>query len=552
MIRSKELQSGEMVLYHPHENRIILTKKQSHKCEFCGTQLTQKISFDEQYFNIIQDTTFNDQFNQGYYDRFFVELEKLGRGQRGSVFLCSHRLDEVDLGIFAVKAIPVGDSHQWLVRMLKEVTLLGRLKHPNIIEYKHAWLENRQLHTFGPEVPCLFILMELANGGNLEEYINLTNTDSKAFDLNPVLDKEDRLKKKRQRAQYINGMKVWPQTLHKEYDLERIKQKGGILIENGIKKRYLTPIEIKSFFLDICNGLLHLHDHKIIHRDLKPPNLLMKYEIDKVGLPRVLISDFGECQLFSEEVERQRTGATGTLEFMPPELLVQDEKGAYIPNHDPMADMWSLGVVLYFLCYSKVPYTQTDDVALLKKEILEFKVEDLVFSASERVDLRYNEIICELLDYDAGNRPVIKDVIKKVMELDIGEKEFGVSPVVECGHPRRVSIQSNIETLEEVNQMRPIEVVEDIAEKVYLLPKEPAVKNVFDPVEVLKMVLFVLPVVPSFICSIPRTETMVVFIVSSMGMYLSISFRKWHLMQTISGMVLVFLTLGVYSGSICK
>lgn len=29
-------------------------------------------------------------FNQGYYDRFFVEERKLGRGLRGSVFLCQH------------------------------------------------------------------------------------------------------------------------------------------------------------------------------------------------------------------------------------------------------------------------------------------------------------------------------------------------------------------------------------------------------------------------------------------------------------------------------
>lgn len=58
-------------------------------------------------------------------------------------------LDQVPLGQFAVKAIPVGTSHAWLVRMLKEVHLLERLRHPNIIEYKHAWLEHRQLTKFG-------------------------------------------------------------------------------------------------------------------------------------------------------------------------------------------------------------------------------------------------------------------------------------------------------------------------------------------------------------------------------------------------------------------
>lgn len=29
--------------------------------------------------------------------------------------------------------------------MLREVALLEKLKHPNIIEYKHAWVEEHQL-----------------------------------------------------------------------------------------------------------------------------------------------------------------------------------------------------------------------------------------------------------------------------------------------------------------------------------------------------------------------------------------------------------------------
>jgi serine/threonine protein kinase len=34
-----------------------------------------------------------------------------------------------------------------------------------------------------------------------------------------------------------------------------------------------------------------------------------------------LISDFGECEILDQLSERDRTGATGTLEFMAPELL---------------------------------------------------------------------------------------------------------------------------------------------------------------------------------------------------------------------------------------
>jgi hypothetical protein len=65
--------------------------------------------------------------DQGYYDRFFVELERLGRGQRGMVFLCKHVLDHIDLGTYAVKAIAVGESHVWLAKMLREVSNLSSI-----------------------------------------------------------------------------------------------------------------------------------------------------------------------------------------------------------------------------------------------------------------------------------------------------------------------------------------------------------------------------------------------------------------------------------------
>lgn len=46
-------------------------------------------------------------FLDGYYARFFVELEQLGRGMTGSVFLCQHVLSGNHLGYFACKKIPV-------------------------------------------------------------------------------------------------------------------------------------------------------------------------------------------------------------------------------------------------------------------------------------------------------------------------------------------------------------------------------------------------------------------------------------------------------------
>lgn len=58
----------------------------------------------------------------GYFDAFFREDRKLGMGANGSVFLCQHVLDGNMLGHFAVKKIAVGSSHEYLVKILREVS----------------------------------------------------------------------------------------------------------------------------------------------------------------------------------------------------------------------------------------------------------------------------------------------------------------------------------------------------------------------------------------------------------------------------------------------
>ena len=111
-------------------------------------------------------------FNSGYYAKFFREECKLGAGGVGGVYLTHHVLDNVMLGTYAVKKIPVGNSRPWLLQVLKEVRALEGLHHRHIIAYKHSWLEEAfKPSDFGPAVPCLFLLMEYANRGTLANLI---------------------------------------------------------------------------------------------------------------------------------------------------------------------------------------------------------------------------------------------------------------------------------------------------------------------------------------------------------------------------------------------
>ena len=99
-------------------------------------------------------------FSPNYFKDFFVEERELGRGGKGVVLLVQHVLDGVHLGKFACKRVPVGDDHEWLEKVLIEVQLLQTLSHQNLVSYRHVWLEDYQISSFGPSVPCAFILQQ--------------------------------------------------------------------------------------------------------------------------------------------------------------------------------------------------------------------------------------------------------------------------------------------------------------------------------------------------------------------------------------------------------
>ena len=91
----------------------------------------------------------------------------------------------------------------------------------------------------------------------------------------------------------------------------------------------------------LISGVKHLHENKIIHRDLKPGNVL-KYESD-TGDYILKITDFGISKKLEGTIHARTTNA-GTTKYMAPEVAIS--QGKYSKD----VDVWSLGLVLYFLC----------------------------------------------------------------------------------------------------------------------------------------------------------------------------------------------------------
>lgn len=325
-------------------------------------------------------------FSPGFFNQFFRELQVLGKGANGVVLLVEHIMDRVSLGQFACKRIPVGDDHDWLEKVLLEVKLLQKIPHKNLVAYHWVWLEDYQPSKFGPKIPCLWMLQEYCSGGDLHTYV-----------LGPTQDgpsTAEKLKQKLRRRSRADNEP--PQDLR------------------GPSR--LTFDEIFSFFRDITSGLHHLHSKGYIHRDLKPSNCLLQQDGNK---SRVLISDFGEVQ--AAGAKRGSTGATGTISYCAPEVLRRDTADGAFGDFTTKSDIFSLGMIVYFMCFGRLPYSSADDIHEENEDLDELRAEITKWTGFDdetraRPDLpeKLYKYLKRLLSVDPNERPSTDEILASI------------------------------------------------------------------------------------------------------------------------------------------
>ncbi len=115
--------------------------------------------------------------------------------------------------------------------------------------------------------------------------------------------------------------------------------RGKSLAERVESDGPLGPVETTTIGADLCRALAAIHGAGLVHGDLKPSNVMRE-----VG-GRIVLMDFGAAQ--------ERTGdsdepVSGTPVVSAPEVLRGEAPS-------PAADLYSLGVLLYYLVTGKYP-----------------------------------------------------------------------------------------------------------------------------------------------------------------------------------------------------
>ncbi|HRI10959.1 MAG TPA: serine/threonine-protein kinase, partial [Nannocystaceae bacterium] len=127
------------------------------------------------------------------------------------------------------------------------------------------------------------------------------------------------------------------------------------------------PLELTralDFIVQILSGLEHAHAKGVVHRDLKPQNVFVTR--DASGKELLKIVDFGIAKIVAGEgagEQMTRAGLVfGTPLYMSPEQCL----GVDV---DGRTDLYSTGILLYFMLSGKLPFYGDDPVAVIRMQV---------------------------------------------------------------------------------------------------------------------------------------------------------------------------------------
>ena len=107
--------------------------------------------------------------------------------------------------------------------------------------------------------------------------------------------------------------------------------------------------EAVDYILQACDALVEAHHLRIVHRDIKPANLFLASRPPRA--PIVKIIDFGISKVLPRTSESSVAETiAGTPAYMSPEQIIH---GGVV---DARADIWALGVVLFELLTTQLPF----------------------------------------------------------------------------------------------------------------------------------------------------------------------------------------------------
>ena len=167
-------------------------------------------------------------------------------------------------------------------------------------------------------------------------------------------------------------------------------------LKDCLSKNMLNSTLKTRIIVELSHALRYLHSKNMIYRDLKVSNIMLNsvYQVKLIDFGLVRIN---EC-LFGEEMMNtiSMTKGIGDSLFMSPEMMREEE-------YDNKTDVFSFGIVLYFIFLGKMPGQTMKEKAMGKQ----IKLPEV----SPSVNKCCIDLMSKCLDSDPKERPSFNEIL---------------------------------------------------------------------------------------------------------------------------------------------
>lgn len=205
---------------------------------------------------------------------------------------------------------------------------------------------------------------------------------------------------------------------------------GGTLGDRVRTQGPLPEADVLVLAVAMLQALDHASARGLLHRDIKPANIIY----DARGTPR--LADMGLAQAISGSLGGPRDRTAGTPAFIAPEQAMGQE------HSDVRADLYSLGVTLFFSLTGAPPFVEKDPLEVINQHLNHPPPE--VTAINRNVSAATGALVRKLMAKRAEDRYAnAAEAITDVRRIQAGERPLALALTPEQAYaPLKVQVQT--------------------------------------------------------------------------------------------------------------
>jgi len=125
----------------------------------------------------------------------------------------------------------------------------------------------------------------------------------------------------------------------------------------------MPPERVANVLVQVCGSLQEAHEAGLVHRDVKAANVVLTRRGGRADVAKVV--DFGLVHPAGATADGELGGVVGTPAYLAPEAFSTPEEV------DARSDLYSLGVMGWFLLSGRLPFEGETLLALCRQHLLE-------------------------------------------------------------------------------------------------------------------------------------------------------------------------------------